>query len=317
MLRFFKIKNGLIKEIPKDEGTLANMQVEADWIDVIEPDEEERKQLRILLRADLPESDDVEEIEASARCFVDQVGIHVHSLFLTQTEGRHKTATVACILQKDRLVTIREGEIADFRLLRMRARGGQIAADSAAQLLVTMLEHKVENHADILEDLHRQLEEVSHLVLEENETELDSVIAKLARLEDSNGKIRLCLMDTQRDISFLLRHLISKQDYSETLRDIMRDVDTLMSHTTFLFDKINFLMDSTQGFINIEQNKIIKIFSIASVVFLPPTLVASIYGMNFHIMPELNWNLGYPGALGLMVLSGFAPYWYFKHRGWL
>ncbi|REG83705.1 magnesium/cobalt transporter CorA [Marinomonas pollencensis] len=317
MLKYFKINNGLIKEIPKGEGTLAHRQAEADWIDVIEPDEEERKQLRMLLRADLPESDDVEEIEASARCFVDQVGIHVHSLFLTQTEGRHKTATVACILQKDRLVTVREGEIADFRLLRMRARGGQIAADSPAQLLVTMLEHKVENHADILEDLHRQLEEVSHLVLEENETELDNIIAKLARLEDSNGKIRLCLMDTQRDISFLLRHLISKQGYSETLRDIMRDVDTLMSHTTFLFDKINFLMDSTQGFINIEQNKIIKIFSIASVVFLPPTLVASIYGMNFHIMPELNWSLGYPGALGLMVFSGFAPYWYFKHRGWL
>ncbi|MEL0635469.1 MULTISPECIES: magnesium/cobalt transporter CorA [Marinomonas] len=317
MLRFFKINNGLIKEIPKDDGSISSMHKDADWIDVIEPDEEERKQLRILLRTDLPESDDVEEIEASARCFVDQVGIHVHSLFLTQSEGRHKTSTVACILQKDRLVTVRDGEIADFRLLRMRARGGQIAADSPAQLLVTMLEHKVENHADSLEDFHRQLEEVSHLVLEVNETELDTVIEKLARLEDSNGKIRLCLMDTQRDISFLLRHLSSKHDHSETLREIMRDVDTLMSHTTFLFDKINFLMDSTQGFINIEQNKIIKIFSIASVVFLPPTLVASIYGMNFHIMPELNWSLGYPGALGLMVASAFAPYWYFKHRGWL
>ena len=97
----------------------------------------------------------------------------------------------------------------------------------------------------------------------------------------------------------------------------MRDVETLMSHTTFLFDKINFLMDSTQGFINIRQNQIIKTFSIAAVVFLPPTLVASAYGMNFSHMPELEWLLGYPWALGLMLLSGFAPYWFFKRKGWL
>ncbi len=139
MLRFFKINNGLIKELPKKEGTASIMHHDADWIDVNEPDDEEREQLRVLLRTDLPEFDEVEEIEASARCFVDQVGIHVHSLFLTQSEGRHKTSTVACILQKDRLVTIREGEIADFRLLRMRARGGQIAANTPAQFLDTKI----------------------------------------------------------------------------------------------------------------------------------------------------------------------------------
>jgi magnesium transporter len=154
-------------------------------------------------------------------------------------------------------------------------------------------------------------------VLENEEADLEDAISKLARLEDSNGKVRLCLMDTQRNISFLLRHLRNQPDLAETMREIMRDVEALMSHTTFLFDKINFLMDSTQGFINIEQNKIIKIFSIAAVVFLPPTLVASIYGMNFAYMPELKMMLGYPWALGLMVISGIAPYWYFKRKGWL
>ena len=124
-------------------------------------------------------------------------------------------------------------------------------------------------------------------------------------------------MDTQRSVSFLLRHLRGLTELQESCRDIKRDVDTLMTHTMFLFDKINFLMDSTQGFINIEQNQIIKIFSIAAVVFLPPTLVASIYGMNFNFMPELKWLAGYPWALGLMVLSGIAPYWYFKKKGWL
>ncbi|MEJ2405445.1 MAG: magnesium/cobalt transporter CorA [Candidatus Thiodiazotropha sp.] len=317
MLRLFKIEGGLILDmgIPPEEQ--AARIGEADWIDVHEPDDEERLLLQRLLRTDIPESDDVEEIEASARCFVDQAGIHVHSLFLAQTEGRHNSISVACILQRDRLITVREDDLADFRLLRMRIRRRQIEARSPAELLVTLFEQKVENHADTLEDLHRQLEVVSYLVLEDEESELEDAISKLARLEDSNGKIRLCLMDTQRDISFLLRHLRSEPEQSETLREIMRDTETLMSHTTFLFDKINFLMDSTQGFINIEQNQIIKIFSIAAVVFLPPTLVASIYGMNFTHMPELEWLLGYPWAIGLMIMSGIAPYWYFKRKGWL
>jgi len=317
MLRLFKIRNSLIQEISCPPEAIASCLPEADWIDAHEPDERERMLLQRMLRTELPESDEVEEIEASARCFVDQAGFHVHSLFLTQTEGRHNTVSVACILQRDRLITIREDDLADFRLLRMRARRGQVEAQSPQDLLVTLFEQKCENHADTLEDLHRQLEQVSYLVLEDEESELEDAISQLAHLEDSNGKIRLCLMDTQRDISFLLRHLRAQPEQLETLREIMRDVDTLMSHTAFLFDKINFLMDSTQGFINIEQNQIIKIFSIAAVVFLPPTLVASIYGMNFDYMPELQWLLGYPWAIGLMIASGIAPYWYFKHKGWL
>ncbi len=316
MLNLFKIKDGVIREFANTSNSISDIN-QADWIDAFEPTEEERGLLQRLLRIDLPESDDVEEIEASARCFVDQAGIHVHSLFLSPSEGRHSTVTVACILQPERLITIREGNIADFRLLRLRARKGQVICQSPTELLITIFDQKVENHADTLEDLHRQLERVSYLVLEDTEAELENAISKLAQLEDSNGKIRLCLMDTQRDISFLLRHLKRTPEQSETLREIMRDVETLMSHTTFLFDKINFLMDSTQGFINIEQNQIIKMFSIAAGVFLPPTLIASIYGMNFEHMPELEWLLGYPWALGLMICSALAPYLYFKRKGWL
>lgn len=317
MIRLFKIKDGLIREITDPADQVYSQLQHADWIDAHEPDERERILLESILHTDLPESDDVEEIETSARCFVDQAGIHVHPLFLSQSEGRHITVSVACLLQPNRLITIREGDLADFRLMRMRARRGQVECHNPAELLVTILEQKVENHADILEDIHRQLEEVSHLVLEDDEAELEDAISELAKQEDSNGKIRLCLMDTQRDISFLLRHLRGQPDLGDTLREVMRDVETLMSHTTFLFDKINFLMDSTQGFINIEQNQIIKIFSIAAVVFLPPTLVASMYGMNFEVMPELKWVLGYPFAICLMIASGIAPYWYFKRKGWL
>ncbi|MBM5176821.1 magnesium/cobalt transporter CorA [Vibrio parahaemolyticus] len=318
MLRFFNIINGVITTIADDDKHDLNQLVaQADWIDAHEPTDEERDLISSLLRIELPESEDVEEIETSARCFIDTAGIHVHSLFLSPTEGRHNTVTVACILQNKRLITIREGEVADFRLLRLRARKGQIRCDDVDSLLVTLLEQKVENHADTLEDIHRQLEKVSHDVLENDDADLEECISRLARLEDSNGKVRLCLMDTQRDISFLLRHLKSRNDHRETLSEISRDIEALMSHTTFLFDKINFLMDSTQGFINIEQNQIIKIFSIAAVVFLPPTVIASIYGMNFDFMPELHWLGGYPWALGLMLASGFAPYFYFKRKGWL
>ncbi len=124
-------------------------------------------------------------------------------------------------------------------------------------------------------------------------------------------------MDSQRNISYLLRNLQADTNQLETLKGVTRDTETLMSHTTFLFEKVNFLMDSTQGFINIQQNQIIKTFSIATVVFFPPTLVASIYGMNFQFMPELEWVLGYPAAIGFMLLSGCAPYFYFKRKGWL
>ncbi|MDD5322687.1 MAG: magnesium/cobalt transporter CorA [Methylococcales bacterium] len=317
MLRLFNIDKGMLKEQALPEELFEQAVAKAAWIDVHEPSDDERTQLQAFLSTELPESDDVEEIEFSARYFTDNAGIHVRSLFLAHCEGRHSTVTVAFILQNERLITLREGELADFRLLRMRARRGQVKVHTPQELLVIMFEQKVENLADALEDIHRKLEDVSYLVLEEIDSDLEDAIDRLAKLEDSNGKIRLCLMDTQRSISFLQRHLRNNPELQETAREIIRDVDTLMSHTTFLFDKINFLMDSTQGFINIAQNKIIKIFSIAAVVFLPPTLVASIYGMNFQYMPELNLRLGYPGALGLMFLAGIAPYWIFKRKGWL
>jgi magnesium transporter len=124
-------------------------------------------------------------------------------------------------------------------------------------------------------------------------------------------------MDTRRAVSFMMRSRMLNAEQFEEARQIMRDIDSLDSHTAFLFDKINFLMDATVGFININQNKIIKIFSVASVALLPPTLIASIYGMNFRAMPELDWAAGYPFALGLMLVSVAVPIVYFRRKGWL
>ena len=317
MLRLFDFVNGKLVERKFDRSLLDQAVSHTSWVDAQDTSDEERDRLELLLHTELPESDDVEEIESSARYFTDGSGIHVHSMFLSQSEGRLVINTVAFILQPTRLITVREAELADFRLLRMRALRGQIEAHNPKDLLLTMLEQKVENLADTIEDIYLELEKVSHSVLEDQNAELEEAIENLALLEDSNGKIRMCLMDTQRSISFLQRQLRDSPSVQEVVPEIMRDIDTLMSHTNFMFEKINFLMDAAQGFINIEQNKIINIFSIASVVFLPPTLVASIYGMNFVHMPELQWLGGYPLALGMMILAGIAPYLYFKRKNWL
>ncbi|MDB6060504.1 MAG: Magnesium and cobalt transport protein CorA [Verrucomicrobiaceae bacterium] len=317
MLHIFNIVDMTLKEMRSGPGREPIPIAEASWVDVTDPTAEERALIETVHKAPLPDPDEMEEIEASARYFIDSAGIHVHSLFLYQSEGRHKTDSVAFILNDRQLLTFRDTELPDFRLLRMRAHRGWVEAKNSLDIMLALLEQKVENLADSLEDIHRRLENVSFMVLEEVSGELEDAIDNLAKLEDSNGKIRLCLMDTQRSISFLQRHIRSYPEQQDTCREIFRDIETLMSHTAFLFEKINFLMDAAQGFINIEQNQIIKIFSIAAVVFLPPTLVASMYGMNFQIMPELNWELGYPMAVVLMVLSGIAPYWYFKRKGWL
>jgi magnesium transporter len=317
MIRLFTIGKDLITELQHEEDNLGAALAAAAWIDVLSPTEEETRQLESLLKTEVPEAEDYEEIEDSSRCYVDQNGIHVSSLFLAQVEGKYETRSVACILRPERLITIRAERMADFRLFRMRAKRGHIECASPATLLISLMEQKVENLADIVEHLHHQLEKISNPVLREEITNPEAVVSELALAEDSNGKARLCLMDTHRDVSFLQRHLKGETPLHDTCREIAKDIDTLMSHTTFLFEKINFLMGFMQGYINIQQNKIIKIFSIAAVVFLPPTLVASIYGMNFDAMPELHWMFGYPFALVLMVIAGIAPYWYFKRKHWL
>jgi magnesium transporter len=187
-------------------------------------------------------------------------------------------------------------------------------------VLLDLYATDAEYSADALEGIYQHLEEVSGRVLQKEFTDQDAAAAlnAIAREEDLNGRIRRNMMDTRRAVSFLMRGRLLNAEQFEEARQILRDIESLDGHTSFLFDKINFLMDATVGFININQNKIIKIFSVASVAFLPPTLIASIYGMNFkRWFPELDWSLGYPFALALMLTSAIAPFWYFRRRGWL
>ncbi|MBC54356.1 MAG: magnesium and cobalt transport protein CorA [Gammaproteobacteria bacterium] len=289
----------------------------AMWLDLLNPDDDERQLVESLHSQPLPDTEDVEEIEASARSYQDEAGLHVHSLFLHKVDERHRNTSVAFTLTDTQLITLREREIPAFRLMRMRARRLHGLVEDPVSIVLSLFEIKIDDLADTLEEVYTQLENTSNLVLEDNDSPIEDALDELARQEDTNGKVRLCLMDTQRALSFLLRRGKMSADHAETARELLRDIDSLLPHNSFVFDKINFLMDAAQGFISIQQSKIIKIFSIAAVVFLPPTVIASIYGMNFDSMPELGWQLGYPWALGLMVLSGVAPYVLFRVKGWL
>ncbi len=315
MLNAFGLDKGVLRALETSEDR-ASLE-EALWIDLIAPSDEERAQVERLYGKDLPTVRDVAEIEASARHIEDEDGLRVHSLFLQDIDGRPVSTTVAFIVGRNRLITLHEHNLAVFRLLRLRARREAELAEDETSLLLGLFETKVENLADRLEKVHTELEKVSAIVLTEADRDLEDAIDQLTRQEDVNGKIRLCLMDTQRALTFLLRRGRLDGENREWVREILRDVDSLLPHNAFLFEKVNFLLDAAMGFINIRQSQIIKIFSIAAVVFLPPTMVASVYGMNFEVMPELDWAFGYPFALGVMLVAGLAPYLYFKIKRWL
>ena len=164
-----------------------------------------------------------------------------------------------------------------------------------------------------LEYAYVGLEDTARQVLGKPRDKLDIGIDSLAEYEEWNSKVRLCLTDVQRGLRFLLREgRLSSESVmrGKRVKEMLRDIDSLLHHSTFLFDRINFLMDAVQGFINIQQNRIIKIFSVTAVIFLPPTLVASNYGMNFEFMPELSWAFGYSMAIAMMVFAAVVPYFF-------
>ncbi|MBE2896963.1 magnesium/cobalt transporter CorA [Pasteurellaceae bacterium HPA106] len=291
----------------------------AIWIDLLDPTREEREMLRDALGQSLASYLELEDIEASARFFEDEDGLHLHSFFYCEDEDDYADiATVAFTVRDGRLFTLRDRELPAFRLYRMRSRSQKLMECNAYELLLDLFETKIEQLADVIETIYADLEKLSHIILEGKQGEaFDDALATLTEQEDVSSKVRLCLMDTQRALSFLVRKTRLPASQLEQAREVLRDIESLQPHNDTLFQKIDFLMQAAMGFINIEQNRIMKIFSVAAVIFLPPTLVSSTYGMNFDIMPELHWAFGYPFALGLMFLVGVIPYFYFKRRGWL
>ena len=327
MLNIFSLANGrLFQEEIESLEELARFQ--PIWVDLESPTAEEKRWIKQHYGLSIPDDAMDEDIEESARFYEEDNGdLHIRSDFLIADEDEPRTVRVAFILNQHNselksrgvLFSIHDEDVPVFRLLRMRARRAPGLIEDAKEVLLKLFDADAEYSADTLEGIYDELEKVSNQVLAGDVTDAlaGEVLGAIARHEDLNGRIRRNMMDTRRAVSFMMRSKMLSGEQFEDARQLLRDIDSLDSHTAFLFDKINFLMDATVGFININQNKIIKIFSVASVALLPPTLIASIYGMNFKFMPELDWQAGYPLALGIMLASALVPMWYFRKRGWL
>ncbi|BEN13720.1 magnesium transport protein CorA [Serratia marcescens] len=316
MLSAFKLDNRRLSRLELDDSDDLTSSL---WVDLVEPEEGERERVQNELGQSLATRPELDDIEASARFFEDEDGLHIHSFFYFEDAEDHAgNSTVAFTIRDGRLYTLRERELPAFRLYRMRARNQTMLEGNAYELLLDLFETKIEQLADEIENIYSDLEQLSRVIMEGHQgDEYDAALSTLAELEDIGWKVRLCLMDTQRALNFLVRKARLPTGQLEQAREVLRDIESLLPHNESLFQKVNFLMQAAMGFINIEQNRIIKIFSVVSVVFLPPTLVASSYGMNFEFMPELRWSFGYPGAITLMILAGLAPYLYFKRKNWL
>ncbi|HIV69824.1 MAG TPA: magnesium/cobalt transporter CorA [Candidatus Aquabacterium excrementipullorum] len=318
MLNVFTLANGRLfqEEIDRPEDL---PPVNPIWVDLEDPTPEEKGWIATRFNLLIPQDIIDDDLEESARFYEEDGAIHIRSDFLIDDDEAPRNVRVAFILHNNVLFSIHREDLPVFRLLRMRARRIPALIEDSKDVLLKLYDADAEYSADALEGIYDELEKVSKRVLQDevNDQAAAEALAAIARQEDLNGRIRRNVMDTRRAVSFMMRARMLSAEQFEESRQILRDIDSLDSHTAFLFDKINFLMDATVGFININQNKIIKIFSVASVAFLPPTLIASIYGMNFNGMPELTWHFGYPFAIVLMVASAITPFWYFRRKGWL
>ena len=319
MLNVFTLAQGrLVQQEIESPDTLAH---EAPvWVDLEAPSPMEKGWITARFGLTIPDNIVDDDLEESARFYEEDNGeLHIRSDFLIDDDITPRNVRVAFILKDGVLFSVHGEDLPVFRLLRLRARRIAAMIGDAKDVLLKLYDADAEYSADALEGIYDSLEKVSARVLKQDvdDRAAGDALSAIAKEEDLNGRIRRNVMDTRRAVSFMMRSRMLNAEQFEEARQILRDIDSLDSHTAFVFDKINFLMDATVGFININQNKIIKIFSVASVALLPPTLIASVYGMKFKFMPELDWSLGYPYALVLMVASAVVPMWYFRKRGWL
>ena len=315
MLNIFTLENGRLVGIQPDEIAVRK----PIWVDVIAPGDGEREWVGKAFSLILPQPEHLRDIEASARLYEEDGRLHLRSDFLLGKESDSRSVIVAFVLSDNVLFSMHDEDTPVFQHFRLHSHGQPDLVADSLDVLVDLYGSDVEFSADALEEAYADLGEISDTVLNNtlSDKQAGAVLANIAHAEHLNGRIRRNLMDTRRAVSFLMRSKLLAPEQFEEARQIMQDIDSLDGHTAFLFDKINFLMNTTVGFINVNQNKIVRLFSVVSVALLPPTLIASIYGMNFRHMPELHWPNGYLFALLLMVLSVAVPFAIFYRKGWL
>jgi magnesium transporter len=325
MMKTYLPLNGGLRIVPDADS--AAVPPEALWIDLFDPTPEERQAVNNTLGVDLPTRADMEEIEVSSRLYAENGALFMTALVLANSGTESPVAGVVTFaLIRNTLITIRYTEPQPFRTFEARCRRGSVPATKAENVLLDLLDVIVDRLADIQERASTEIEGISREIFDPDNSqhpitsrEFQDVLRALGRKHDLSAKIRESLLTLSRTLAFLAQAMDTSpnKDVLPHVKTLTRDVQSLQDHLGFLASKLSYLLDATLGLINIDQNNIIKIMSVAAMVFLPPTLIASVYGMNFKFIPELDWPHGYALSLVLMVVSAVVPYIWFKRKGWL
>lgn len=316
-LNAFELADGRLKQVAINSIEDLD-RIKPIWVDLVDPTKNDREWIGQYFGLEIPDPEDLTDLEASARFYVEDNGeIHLHSDFLLDREGDSRNIAVAFILHREILFSVRSEELPVFRLQRLRARTQKGYVSDGTDMLLDLYAADAEYSADALEDIYSALGEVGKQVLKESMTDREAAktLAAIAEEEDLNGRIRRNVLDTRRALTFLVRRKLLSVPQLEDAQQIMRDIESLDGHTAFLFDKINFLMDATVGFINVNQNRVIYRLTVLSVIFMPLNVIAGIGGMSeFSMMTRyIPWPISYALFTIFMVLVAWLTYVILKH----
>ncbi len=307
---------------------------DAVWVDLCNPSSAEISAVERAYRMEIPTREEMGEIEASSRLYTENGALVMTAPILHRATAEiPESGVITFILLAETLVTVRFIDPMAFSMFGRRAERNPTMAATAQAVLLGLLESVTDRLADVLELAQADMEQVSRDIfakraaalgtgresreMRRKSTDLQDLLRRIGRVGDLATKARDSLLGLSRIALFLNAQVDLKKETKARIKTLSRDIASITDHAHFLAGKVNFLLDATLGLINIEQNAIIKIFTVAAVAFLPPTLIASIYGMNFEFMPELHWAHGYLFAIALIILSALVPMWYFRRRGWL
>jgi magnesium transporter len=324
MLSIFVPHGASLERHPWDGGAIPENAV---WFDLVQPTVEEDKVVEQALGIAVPTPEEMQEIEVSSRLYVENGARYMTATLMCNSDTQTpKTTPVTFILSGHKLVTVRYDEPRPFVIIGNKLARQCPSGITGEMVLLELLDAVIDRAADILEKAGAEIERVSHDVFEPEGRRVDRsltyrhILKTIGRKGDLAGKIRESLVSIGRVVLFLANDAETAKWAKEmrlSLKTMQRDVQSLSDHATYLSNKITFLLDAMIGVMSLEQNNVIKIFAVLSVVLMPPTVIASIYGMNFKHMPELDWTFGYPMALAIMLAAALAPYFYFKWKRWL
>lgn len=311
----------------KSLGSADAVPESAVWIDLVDPSREEDRRVELALGIEIPTREETRNIEPSEVLYVENGVRYMSARILCQSGTQSPTlAPISFILKDHKLITVRYDEPRSFQMFINRIARPGACTPSGDHLLISLFETVIDRAAEVLRLSGERIDEVSMAIFDPNSAEKVDVKTFRTTLQTMGmegtriSKVRESLVSIERMLLFLSANTAGASlgdELRSEVRTTLRDLQSLEDHAGFLSNKIQFLLDAVLGLVSLEQNKIIKIFSVAAVVFMPPTLIASSYGMNFKNMPELEWSYGYPMALVVMVLAATSTYLFFKLKRWL